>query len=153
MKVTTGNKVYFKGISRIKFEGKDSDNPMAFRYYNPKQRVGKKTMEEHFRFAIAYWHTFCGTGGDPFGPGTKNFPWSTSTDPVQRSLDKMDAAFEFITKIGAPFYCFHDYDLVEEGATLKESEKRMRIIVDVMGHSQFVLQSKIYEWCCHQPRL
>jgi xylose isomerase len=136
MKVTTGNKVYFKGISRIKFEGKDSDNPMAFRYYNPKQRVGKKTMEEHFRFAIAYWHTFCGTGGDPFGPGTKNFPWSTSTDPVQRSLDKMDAAFEFITKIGAPFYCFHDYDLVEEGATLKESEKRMRIIVDYAKEKQ-----------------
>ncbi len=136
MKVTTGNKVYFKGISRIKFEGKDSDNPMAFRYYNPKQRVGKKTMEEHFRFAIAYWHTFCGTGGDPFGPGTKNFPWSTSTDPVQRSLDKMDAAFEFITKIGAPFYCFHDYDLVEEGATLKESEKRMRVIVDYAKEKQ-----------------
>lgn len=136
MKVTTGNKVYFKGISRIKFEGKDSDNPMAFRYYNPKQRVGKKTMEEHFRFAISYWHTFCGTGGDPFGPGTKNFPWSTATDPVQRSLDKMDAAFEFITKMGAPFYCFHDYDLVEEGATLKESEKRMRIIVDYAKEKQ-----------------
>jgi len=73
MKVITGNKPYFKGISRIKYEGRDSDNPMAFRYYNPKQRVGKKTMEEHFRFAIAYWHTFCGTGGDPFGPGTKTF--------------------------------------------------------------------------------
>src|SRR5688572_6222043 len=99
MKVTTGNKVYFKGISRIKYEGKDSDNPLAFRYYNPKQRVGKKTMEEHLRFAIAYWHTFCGTGGDPFGPGTKSFPWSVANDPVQRGLDKVDAAFEFITKI------------------------------------------------------
>jgi len=136
MKVTTGNKVYFKGISRIRYEGKDTDNPMAFRYYNPRQRVGKKTMEEHLRFAIAYWHTFCGTGGDPFGPGTKNFPWSTSTDPVQRSLDKMDAAFEFITKIGAPFYCFHDYDLVEEAPTLKESEKRLRIIVDYAKEKQ-----------------
>jgi xylose isomerase len=136
MKVITGNKPYFKGISRIKYEGKDSDNPMAFRYYNPKQRVGKKTMEEHFRFAIAYWHTFCGTGGDPFGPGTKNFPWSTATDPVQRAKDKMDAAFEFITKIGAPFYCFHDYDLVEEGATLKESEKRLRTIVDYAKEKQ-----------------
>jgi xylose isomerase len=136
MKVTTGNKVYFKGISRIKYEGKDSDNPMAFRYYNPKQRVGKKTMEEHLRFAIAYWHTFCGTGGDPFGPGTKNFPWSTANDAVQRSLDKMDAAFEFITKIGAPFYCFHDYDLVEEASTLKESEKRLRIIVDYAKEKQ-----------------
>ena len=136
MKVITGNKPYFKGISRIKYEGKDSDNPMAFHYYNPKQRVGKKTMEEHFRFAIAYWHTFCGTGGDPFGPGTKNFPWSTATDPVQRAKDKMDAAFEFITKIGAPFYCFHDYDLVEEGATLKESEKRLRSIVDYAKEKQ-----------------
>jgi len=136
MKVTTGNKVYFKGISRIRYEGKDTDNPMAFRYYNPRQRVGKKTMEEHLRFAIAYWHTFCGTGGDPFGPGTKNFPWSTSTDPVQRSLDKMDAAFEFITKIGAPFYCFHDYDLVEEASTLKESEKRLRIIIDYAKEKQ-----------------
>lgn len=143
MKVTTGNKVYFKGISRIKYEGKDSDNPLAFRYYNPKQRVGKKTMEEHFRFAIAYWHTFCGTGGDPFGPGTKNFPWSTATDPVQRSLDKMDAAFEFITKIGAPFYCFHDYDLVEEGATLSESEKRMRIIVDYAKEKQKASEVKL----------
>jgi len=136
MKVITGNKPYFKGISRIKYEGKDSDNPMAFRYYNPKQRVGKKTMEEHFRFAIAYWHTFCGTGGDPFGPGTKNFPWSTATDPVQRAKDKMDAAFEFITKMGAPFYCFHDYDLVEEGATLKESEKRLRTMVDYAKEKQ-----------------
>ncbi len=129
MKVITGNKTYFKGIGRIKYEGTESDNPLAFRYYNPKKRVGKKTMEEHFRFAIAYWHTFCGTGGDPFGPGTKNFPWSTATDAVQRGLDKMDAAFEFITKIGAPFYCFHDYDLVEEAPTLKESEKRLRKIV------------------------
>jgi xylose isomerase len=129
MKVITGNKVYFKGIGRIKFEGKDSDNPLAFHYYNPKQRVGKKTMEEHLRYAIAYWHTFCGTGGDPFGPGTKNFPWSTAQDAVQRGLDKMDAAFEFMTKIGAPFYCFHDYDLVEEGATLNESEKRLNTVV------------------------
>lgn len=136
MKVITGNKVYFKGIGRIKFEGKDTDNPLAFRYYNPKQRVGKKTMEEHLRYAIAYWHTFCGTGGDPFGPGTKNFPWSTSTDAVQRGLDKMDAAFEFMTKIGAPFYCFHDYDLVEEGATLKESEKRLNTIVSYAKEKQ-----------------
>jgi len=136
MKVTTGNKVYFKGISRIKYEGRDSDNPLAFRFYNPRQRVGKKTMEEHLRFAIAYWHSFCGTGGDPFGPGTKVFPWSTATDPVQRGLDKVDAAFEFITKIGAPFYCFHDYDIVEEAPTLKESEKRLRKIVEYAKEKQ-----------------
>lgn len=129
MKLTKGSKEYFKGIRPIKFEGKESDNPLAFKYYNPRQRVGKKTMEEHFRFAIAYWHTFCGNGGDPFGAPTKNFPWLTSTDPVQRGLDKMDAAFEFITKIGAPFYCFHDYDLVDEAPTLKESEARLKKVV------------------------
>jgi xylose isomerase len=136
MKVITGNKTYFKGIGRIKYEGTESDNPLAFRYYNPNKKVGKKTMEEHLRFAIAYWHTFCGTGGDPFGPGTKIFPWSTATDAVQRGLDKMDAAFEFITKIGAPFYCFHDYDLVEEAPTLKESEKRLRKVVSYAKEKQ-----------------
>ncbi len=129
MKITKGKKEYFKGIRAIKFEGKESDNPLAFKFYNPKRKVGKKTMEEHLRFAIAYWHTFCGNGGDPFGTGTKNFPWSTSSDPMQRAYDKMDAAFEFITKIGAPYYCFHDYDLVEEAPTLKESETRLRKIV------------------------
>lgn len=130
MKVTTGDKEYFKGIRRIKYEGKESDNPLAFKYYDAKRKIGKKTMEEYFRFAIAYWHTFCGTGGDPFGPGTKNFAWSQSPDAMQRGYDKMDAAFEFITKIGAPFYCFHDYDLVDEAPTLKESEKRIEKIVD-----------------------
>jgi len=129
MKLTLGDKEYFKGIKPIKFEGKESDNPLAFKYYNPKQKVGKKTMEEHFRFAIAYWHTLCGTGGDPFGPGTKAFPWLASTDAVQRGYDKMDAAFEFITKIGAPFYCFHDYDLIDEAPTLVESEQRLQKIV------------------------
>ncbi|HEY3404169.1 MAG TPA: xylose isomerase [Ohtaekwangia sp.] len=125
MKLTLGDKEYFKGIKPIKFEGKESDNPMAFKFYDAKRKVGKKTMEEHFRFAIAYWHTFCGTGGDPFGPGTKKFAWDQSSDAVQRAYDKLDAAFEFITKIGAPFYCFHDVDMVDEGANLKESASRM----------------------------
>ncbi len=136
MKLTLGDKEYFKGIGQIQYEGKDSDNPLAFRYYNPKQKIGKKTMEEHFRFAIAYWHTFCGTGGDPFGPGTKKFPWLQNDDPVQRAKEKMDAAFEFITKIGAPFYCFHDFDLVDEGDTLAESEKRLQAIVDYAKKKQ-----------------
>lgn len=130
MKLTTGDREYFKGIPKIKYEGKDSDNPLAFKYYDAKKKVGKKTMEDHFRFATAYWHTFCGTGGDPFGPGTKDFPWNRASEPMQRATDKMDAAFEFMTKIGTPFYCFHDYDLVEEGPTLKESEKRLAKIVD-----------------------
>ncbi len=75
MNVVIGKKEYFKGIGSIRYEGKDSDNPLAFRYYDAKRKVGKQTMEAHFRFAIAYWHTFCGTGADPFGSGTKNFPW------------------------------------------------------------------------------
>jgi xylose isomerase len=136
MKLTLGDKEYFKGVGQIKFEGKDSDNPLAFRYYDAKKKIGKKTMEEHFRFAIAYWHTFCGTGGDPFGPGTKKFPWNEGGDAMQRAYDKMDAAFEFITKIGAPFYCFHDYDLVEEGETLQESEKRLQDIVEYAKKKQ-----------------
>src|SRR6187549_1522459 len=136
MKLTLGDKEYFKGIGPVKYEGKDSDNPLAFRFYNAKQKIGKKTMEEHFRFAIAYWHTLCGTGGDPFGPGTKNFPWNTGSDPVQRAYDKADAAFEFITKIGAPFYCFHDYDVVDEAATLKESESRLQKVVEYLGKKQ-----------------
>jgi xylose isomerase len=136
MKVTVGNKEYFKGIGQIKYEGKDSDNPLAFKYYDATKKVGKKTMEEHFRFAIAYWHTFCGVGGDPFGPGTKNFPWYADGDPMQRAYDKADAAFEFITKIGAPFYCFHDYDLVEEAPTLKESESRLEKIVEYCKKKQ-----------------
>jgi xylose isomerase len=129
MKLTLGDKEYFKGIGQIKYEGKESDNPLAFKFYDAKRKIGKKTMEEHFRFAIAYWHTFCGTGGDPFGPGTKNFGWNASDDAVQRGYDKMDAAFEFITKIGVPFYCFHDYDLIDEAATLKESEARLQKVV------------------------
>ncbi len=136
MKLTIGNKEYFKGIGQIKYEGKDSDNPLAFKYYDAKRKVGKKTMEEYFRFAIAYWHTFCGNGGDPFGAPTKNFPWLTNSDPVERAKEKMDAAFEFITKIGAPFYCFHDYDLVDEGPQLKESERRLRMVVDYARKKQ-----------------
>lgn len=122
---------FFPSIDKIKFEGKDSSNPFAFKYYDENRKlVGGKTMKEYFRFAIAYWHTFCGNGGDPFGPGTKVFPWDAAGDAVQRAKDKMDAAFEFITKIGAPFYCFHDFDLVEEGSSIAESEKRLQAIVD-----------------------
>jgi xylose isomerase len=129
MKLTLGDKEYFKGIKPIKFEGKDSDNPLAFKFYDAKRKVGKKTMEEHFRFAISYWHTFCGTGGDPFGPGTRKFEWDANPDAVQRAYDKLDAAFEFITKIGAPFYCFHDVDLVDEGDSITETADRMEKVV------------------------
>jgi len=136
MKLTIGTKEYFKGIKKIAYEGKESDNHLAFKYYDAKRKVGKRTMEEHFRFAIAYWHTFCGTGGDPFGAPTKNFPWLQSNDPIERAKQKMDAAFEFTTKIGAPFYCFHDYDLVDEAPTLKESEARLEKIVTYAKQKQ-----------------
>lgn len=131
-----GNKEYFKGIGEIKFEGKDSDNPLAFKFYNPDQKVAGKTMREHFKFAMAYWHTLCGTGGDPFGPGTKQFPWSVDKDPIKAAQEKADAAFEFITKIGFDYYCFHDFDLVDEGDSLAESEKRLSVIVDYLQEKQ-----------------
>ncbi|WGK63928.1 xylose isomerase [Croceiramulus getboli] len=125
-----GDTIYFKNIDAIHYEGKDSDNPLAFKYYNPDQVVAGKTMREHFKFAIAYWHTFCGQGADPFGPGTQNFPWDRSSDPLQAAKDKADAAFEFITKMGFDYFCFHDFDLIQEGYTFVESEKRLRTIVD-----------------------
>ncbi len=128
--ITTGDKEFFKGIGKITFEGKQSDNPLAFKYYDENKVVDGKTMKEHFKFAIAYWHTFTGTGGDPFGAPTQDFPWLTSTDPIQQAKDKMDAAFEFMTKIGTPYYCFHDFDLIAEGSTLAESEKRLQTITD-----------------------
>jgi xylose isomerase len=136
MKVLKGDKEYFKGIGQIRYEGRESDNPLAFKFYDATKKVGKKTMEEHFRFAIAYWHTFCGVGGDPFGPGTKIFPWLQSPDAVQRGYDKMDAAFEFITKIGAPFYCFHDYDLIDEGPTLKNRKHAWKRLLTMPKRSR-----------------
>ncbi len=135
MSVTLGNKEYFPGIGEIKFEGKESKNPLAFKWYNANQVIGGKTMKEHLRFAIAYWHTFCGEGGDPFGPGTIEFPWNGASDPIQAAKDKMDAAFEFITKIGAPFYCFHDTDVVGDGSVF-EIEKRLVKMVDYAKEKQ-----------------
>ena len=128
--VVIGKQEYFKGIDKIKYEGRDSDNPLTFKWYDENRKVGGKTMKDHFKFAVAYWHSFCGTGGDPFGMPTKAFPWLAATDPLQRAQDKMDAAFEFITKMGIPYYCFHDYDLIDEGATLDESGKRLESITD-----------------------
>ena len=125
-----GNKEYYKGIGEIKYEGKDSDNPLAFKYYNPEQIVAGKSMRDHLKFAVAYWHSFCGTGADPFGPGTLNFPWDQPSDPIDAAREKADAAFEFITKMGFDYFCFHDYDLVREGNTLAESEQRLSTITN-----------------------
>ena len=136
MTVTTGNTEYFPGIGKIGFEGCDSDNPLAFKWYEENAVVAGKTMKEHFRFAIAYWHTFCGTGADPFGSGTHDFPWFAGDDAGARAKNKMDAAFEFITKLGVPYYCFHDYDLVEEGDSFAESTRRLETIVDYAKEKQ-----------------
>ncbi|MCB0569905.1 MAG: xylose isomerase [Phaeodactylibacter sp.] len=130
IQLTVGDKEYFKGIGKIPYEGRDSDNPLAFRWYDENRKVGGKAMKEHLRFAVCWWHSFCGAGGDPFGAPTKNFPWLAAQDPIEQARDKMDAGFEFITKLGVPFYCFHDYDLVAEGATLAESAKRLEQITD-----------------------
>ena len=124
------NTTYFKGIDAIKYEGRDSDNPLAFKWYDPDRIVAGKSLREHFKFAVAYWHTFCGQGSDPFGPGTQNFAWDTAADPIQAAKDKADAAFEFIGKMGFDYFCFHDYDLVQEAATFSESEKRLQTIVE-----------------------
>ncbi|MBS1575336.1 MAG: xylose isomerase, partial [Bacteroidetes bacterium] len=126
----------FPGIGKIKYEGPQSDNPLAYKWYDENRIVGGKTMKEFLRFAVCYWHTFCNTGADPFGPGTKHFPWDVSNDAVQRAKDKMDAAFEFITKLGVPYYCFHDVDVVDEGGSIKEYESRMQTMVDYAKQKQ-----------------
>lgn len=136
MDILIGNKEYFKGIGKIKYEGRESTNPLAFKFYDENKVVAGKTMKEHFRFAMAYWHTLCGSGADPFGSATKFFPWNEGSDAITRAKNKMDAAFEFMTKIGIPFYCFHDFDLVEEGDSVIESEKRLRQIVDFAKEKQ-----------------
>ncbi len=136
IKLTLGNQAYYPAINQIKFEGKESDNPLSFKYYNEEQVVGGKTMREHFKFAVAYWHSFCGNGSDPFGPGTIRFPWDKVNDPLERAKNKMDAAFEFISKLGVPYYCFHDFDLIDEGSTIKESEQRLSKITDYAKEKQ-----------------
>jgi len=130
MDYLTGDKEFFPGIGKIKFEGKDSKNPLAFKFYDENQEIAGKSLKDHFRFAVAYWHTLTGTGGDPFGPGTKEFPWAQQSDPMLNAKEKMDAAFEFISKMGIPFYCFHDYDIVSEANSIPESEKRLHAMVD-----------------------
>jgi xylose isomerase len=136
MSFTTGEKEYFKGIGKIKFEGRESQNPLAFKFYDENKVIAGKTMKEHLRFAVAYWHTFGGAGSDPFGGDTITFPWDNASDPIERAKSKMDAAFEFITKLGVPFYCFHDYDIVQEASTLADSEKRLQTIVDYAKQKQ-----------------
>lgn len=136
MAILLGNKEYFKGVGEIKFEGQQSDNPLAFRWYDENQVVAGKKMKEHFKFACAYWHSFCGNGADPFGDPTHLFPWSTSSDVIGRAKDKMDAAFEFITKMNMQYYCFHDLDVVEYSDNVTDNEKRLQTMVDYAKEKQ-----------------
>lgn len=136
MNYCVGRKEYFKEVPKIQFEGKDTKNPLAFRYYDETKLVFGKSMKEYFRFAIAYWHSFCGGGGDPFGADTRSMPWNEGNDAIEKGKAKMDAAFEFITKLGVPFYCFHDFDLVQEGSSILESDKRVQALVDYAQEKQ-----------------
>ena len=129
MKPVTGDKEYFEGIPQIKYEGPESDNPFAFRWYDENRTVAGKRMKDHFRFAAAYWHSFGGDGSDPFGEPTHSFAWDHNADPVARAKDKMDAAFEFITKMNIPFYCFHDMDVVSYENNICENERRLKALV------------------------
>jgi xylose isomerase len=129
-----GKKEAYPGIGKIEYEGKKSKNPLAFRWYNPEEEVGGKQMKDHLRFAIAYWHSFCGDGSDPFGNATRLYPWKDAGND-DKTRQRLDAAFEFFTKIGTGYYCFHDTDIVGDG-TVFEIEKRLEKIVPVMKKMQ-----------------
>ncbi|HEX2533472.1 MAG TPA: xylose isomerase [Chitinophagaceae bacterium] len=136
MAVTLGQKEFFKGIGPIQYEGLESDNPMAYRWYDENRVVAGKTMKEHFRFACAYWHSFVGSGSDPFGEATHLYSWDQGGDPIQRAKDKMDAAFEFMTKLNLPYYCFHDVDVVEYTNDVADNERRLQTLVDYAKQKQ-----------------
>lgn len=131
-----GEKEFFPGIGKIEFEGRESKNPMAFHYYDENKVVMGKTLKDHLRFAMAYWHTLCAEGADQFGGGTKTFPWNTGMDRISRAKYKMDAAFEFMTKCNIPYYCFHDVDVVDEAPTLAEFEKDLHTMVEYARQHQ-----------------
>jgi xylose isomerase len=134
--IITGEKEFFKGIGAIKYEGTESDNPLAYRWYDADKVVAGKSMKDHLRFAVAYWHSFCGNGADPFGEPTHLFPWSVKADAVERAKDKMDAAFEFITKLGLGYYCFHDVDVVDYTNDVNENDRRLSAMVDYAKQKQ-----------------
>ncbi len=130
------SKEYFKGIKKVQFEGPETSNPLAFRFYHPDKLVAGKPMKEHLRFAMAWWHSLCADGSDPFGNGTLTYPWDNISDPIEKGKAKMDAGFEFMEKCGIDYYCFHDFDLVEEGNTIAESEKRLQQMVEYAKQKQ-----------------
>ncbi|MDE3143837.1 MAG: xylose isomerase [Bacteroidota bacterium] len=136
MSIVTGEKEFFKGIGKINFEGLESQNPLAFRWYDENKIVAGKPMKEWLRFAVAYWHSFVGNGGDPFGEPTQIYPWNEKSDAIERAKDKADAAFEFITKLGLPYYCFHDVDVVEYTNDVNENDKRLQTLTAYLKQKQ-----------------
>lgn len=136
MKVTIGEKEYFTGLEQIKYEGPKTDNPLAFRWYDADKVVAGKPMKEWLPFAGAYWHSFCANGSDPFGQPTQFFEWDKKEDAVERAKDKMDAAFEFFTKLGLPYYCFHDIDVVDYTSDVAENERRLQALVEYAKQKQ-----------------
>ncbi|MDB5193661.1 MAG: xylose isomerase [Segetibacter sp.] len=136
MSVLLGEKEYFKGIDQVKYEGPGSDNPLAFRWYDENKVVAGKTLKDHFKFSCAYWHSFVNDGADPFGGPTHVFEWNKKDDAIERAKDKMDAAFEFITKMNLPYYCFHDVDVVDYTNDIKENDRRLQAMVEYAKQKQ-----------------
>ena len=131
------SKKYFSKVDKqITYEGKDSKNPLAFKYYDKNQKVGSKTMAEHLRFSVAYWHTFMNTGVDIFGAPSFKREWHTANDPLDRAKETMDAAFEFFQKLGVDYYCFHDRDIAPEGENFSQSCKNLEVMVDYAKNLQ-----------------
>jgi len=136
MNYLVGTKEYFKGIGKIQYEGASSKNPLAYKWYDENKKVFGKTMKDYFRFSVAYWHSFGPIGNDPFGRATDTRAWNSGSDPIAIAKEKMDAAFEFATKLSIPFYCFHDFDIIEEGKSIAESDKRLHTIIEYAKEKQ-----------------
>jgi xylose isomerase len=131
-----GNKEHFPGIGEIPFEGVSSSNPLSYKFYDKNKTVMGKTMAEHLRFAVAYWHTFVGGGSDPFGSDTRTLSWNCHDSDMDNAKEKLDAAFEFMTKLGVNYYCFHDRDIAPAGKTVLQSEKNLAAIIELAAERQ-----------------
>lgn len=136
MATKKSNKEFFKGIGKIKYEGAQTTNPLAFRWYNENKTVAGRKMKDWFKFACAYWHSFNGSGADPFGEPTHLFAWDKKEDPINRAKDKADAAFEFMSKLGLGYYCFHDVDVVNYGNDINENDKRLQTLTKYLKQKQ-----------------
>ena len=126
----------FPEIEKIRFEGPKSKNLLSFRHYDENEVVEGKSMREHFRFAVAYWHTFRGTGSDPFGPGTMQRPWEGPQDNVENAVNRVKVAFEFMEKLGVPYYCFHDRDVAPEGVDLRQTNANFDKVAKALKDEQ-----------------